>query len=87
MILRDANILLYAYDSASPHHSAASRWLDEVLSSEQVYFSWHTLTAFLRISTNPRIWLHPLKNQQAIEVVASWLELENTHIVGLEKKN
>jgi toxin-antitoxin system PIN domain toxin len=87
MILPDANILLYAYDSASPHHPAASKWLDRVLSSEQVYFSWHTLTAFLRISTNPRIWMRPLTIDQAIEVVNSWLELDNAHIVGLEKRN
>lgn len=87
MILPDVNTLLYAHDSQSEFHKSASDWLRQILSSEQVFFSWHTLTAFLRISTNRRIWLSPLTIDLAIEIVNSWLILENTHLIALEKKN
>lgn len=35
MILVDANLLLYAYDSSSTHHRAARRWLEEAFSGHQ----------------------------------------------------
>ena len=87
MILPDVNLLLYAYDEESDFHKAAAAWLERVLASEQVYFSWHTITGFLRIITNPRASNNPLVLPTAIEVVASWLALDNTHVVSLEKKN
>lgn len=87
MILPDVNLLLYAHDENSEFHAAASAWLKSVLSAEQVFFSWHTITGFLRIITNPRVSLNPLTINQAVEIVESWLERENTHLVFLEKKN
>ena len=55
MMLLDANLLLYAEDSLSPHHDAAREWLDQQLSGvETVCLCWATLMAFLRITTNPR---------------------------------
>lgn len=87
MILPDVNLLLYAHDSQSEFHKSASAWLRLILSSEQVFFSWHTLTAFLRISTNARIWISPLPIDLAIEIIDSWLALDNTHLIALEKKN
>jgi uncharacterized protein len=41
----------------------------------------------LRITTNPKIFRIPLTIDQAIQIVDSWLELENTQLVTLEKKN
>jgi toxin-antitoxin system PIN domain toxin len=87
MILPDVNLLLYAHDENSEFHSAASAWLRSILSTEQVFFSWHTITGFLRIITNPRTSFNPLTINQAIEIVGSWLEPDNTHLVFLEKKN
>ena len=87
MILPDVNLLLYAYDTTSRFHDASSKWLDHILSNEVVYFSWHTITGFLRITTHPRASANPLSVARAVGIVDSWLELENTHIVGLEKKN
>jgi uncharacterized protein len=75
VILVDANLLLYAYDPDSPQHDASRRWLEEVLSgSGLVRFSWITLWAFTRISTNPRVFVQPLTAAEAHEAVASWLE-------------
>jgi len=87
MILPDVNLLLYAHDQNSEFHAQAAAWLKSILSTEQVFFSWHTVTGFLRIITNPRISLNPLTIDQAIEIVGSWLEPDNSHLVFLEKKN
>ncbi len=75
MILLDANLLLYAYNSSSEHHAAAKRWLEEVLSKPQpVRLAWITILAFLRIGTNLRAFPHPLSPTEASEIVSSWLE-------------
>src|SRR5262249_47936336 len=87
MILPDVNLLLYAYDKDSNFHVKAAAWLEEILSTEQVFFSWHTITGFLRIITNSKASIAPLTVKQAVEVVESWLDLENTHLVFLEKRN
>lgn len=87
MIKPDINLLVYAYDDTSPFHKAASTWLEEVLSSEQVFFSWQTLCGFLRIVTNPRIYRQPMDLGDAIEIVESWLEIKNSHLVSLDKKS
>ena len=82
MILIDANLLLYAYDPDSPDHDASRRWLEKVLSEAGlVRFPWITLWAFLRISTNPRVYVHPLSVAEAYDAIASWLAQPNAGIV------
>ncbi len=45
-MLVDANLLLYAVDSASPFHRRASTWLESVLNGAQrVALPWQSLTA------------------------------------------
>ncbi|MEI8036897.1 MAG: type II toxin-antitoxin system VapC family toxin [Verrucomicrobiota bacterium] len=74
MILIDANLLLYAEDSLSPHHAAAKAWLDKQLSgADPVGLCWTTLTAFLRITTNQRIMQRPLSLAEASAKVSGWL--------------
>lgn len=75
MILLDANLLLYAYNSSSEHHVAAKGWLEGLLShSQSVRLAWISILAFLRISTNPRAYPSPLSPAEASEIVSSWLE-------------
>lgn len=74
MILIDANLLLYAYDPRAAQHPAARRWLERTLSEPAlVRFAWLTLWAFLRISTNPRVYEHPLTMPEAEGHVSAWL--------------
>jgi toxin-antitoxin system PIN domain toxin len=74
MILVDANLLLYAYHPRSEHHEASRAWLEGILSRpELVRFAWLTLWAFLRISTNPRVFERPMTIAEAEATVASWL--------------
>ena len=87
MIFPDVNMLLYAYDISSKFHVEAYKWLSNALSEEEVFFSWHTITGFLRIITHPTALKHPTTLDNAVSIVDSWLQLENTHLVALEKKN
>jgi len=74
MILIDANLLLYAYDTASDNQAEAKRWLEEILSRpEQIRLPWVTILAFLRISTSARAFRHPLSAKEALAVVSEWL--------------
>lgn len=82
MILVDANVLLYAEDSLSPHHEPARRWWDAQLSgASPVCLAWTVMCAFIRIATNPRVFEHPLSLEQAIERVGSWLDQPCVRIV------
>ena len=61
MILLDANILLYAYIEELPQHRKVSTWLEDLLESrdESIAIVLTVATAFLRISTNKRIFKTP----------------------------
>jgi toxin-antitoxin system PIN domain toxin len=75
MILVDANILLYAEDKESDQHETARIWWDHQLSgTNPVGLCWPVLSAFLRISTNVRLYQRPLTPTQATDRVQSWLE-------------
>ncbi|MFT4625351.1 MAG: toxin-antitoxin system PIN domain toxin [Myxococcota bacterium] len=76
MILVDANLLLYARLASYPEHQRARAWLDEKLNGrEGVGLPWPSLLAFLRISTNPRIFPRPLPMDIAWRQVTDWLAL------------
>ncbi|MFH5210546.1 type II toxin-antitoxin system VapC family toxin [Antrihabitans sp. NCIMB 15449] len=92
MKIVDANVLLYSVDRGARQHRAAKGWLDRSLSGiEPVGFAWIVVVAFLRLSTNPRIYARPLSVEQALDVVESWLsrpqavvvEPSATHLVNL----
>jgi toxin-antitoxin system PIN domain toxin len=72
--LLDANLLLYAYNADAPQQLEASRWLAELLaSSEPIALPWITIWAFIRISTNSRIWSNPLSAKQAFHIIEEWI--------------
>ena len=74
MKLPDVNLLLYAIDESSPAHEKARAWLETVLSgTEAVAFSWSVLLGFLRISTNPAAFEHPLGADEALDYIGGWL--------------
>lgn len=80
-MLIDANILLYAVDSASPLHLRANTWLTRALNGpHRVAIPWASLIAFIRIATNPRASDHPLSSFEAIEIVRAWLDVDTVWI-------
>ena len=76
-MLVDANLLLFAVDEQNSHHAKAHSWLTSVLNGDRrVAFSWLSLGAFLRISTNPRAAQRPLSSAEAWRYVTDWLDCE-----------
>jgi uncharacterized protein len=74
MIVCDANVLLYAYDSGSALHKACRDWLGAALSGpESIGLPWQSLLAFVRIATNRRVFRVPLSTAEASDIVSSWL--------------
>lgn len=82
MILPDANLLLYAYDSESPFHSAAARWWSALLSGvEPVGLCPVVVFAFLRLSTHGKVFDRPMTVSEASQRVASWLARPNVRLL------
>jgi toxin-antitoxin system PIN domain toxin len=74
MILVDANLLLYARISDFPQHETARQWLDGKLNGiPGVALPWQSLLAFVRLSSNPRIFQKPLNTSEAWQQVEEWL--------------
>ena len=82
MILLDANLLIYAVNQDAPLHRRAKTWLESVLSGQEaVGFPWIVLLAFLRLTTRPGLFRHPLSADIAFDLVASWLAQPSAAIV------
>lgn len=82
MILLDANLLIYAVNADAPLNRKAKSWLESALSGpETVGFSWQVLLAFLRLTTRPGLFRHPLPVDTAFDLVASWLNQPSATIV------
>lgn len=76
MNLVDANLLLYAVIRDYPQHTAARSWLEGQLNgSVRVGLPWVSLMAFLRVSTNRRVFSRPLAPGVAWSYVDEWLSL------------
>jgi len=74
MILVDANLLIYAHVKEFTEHPIAREWLDEQLNEQpRVGLPWPSLLAFMRITTNPRVFERPLSIRQAWAQVEAWL--------------
>ena len=83
MMLVDVNILLYAEDSASPHHATVRPWWDALMNGpDKVALCWHTLNGFLRISTHPKLATSPLTSVAACAKVNAWLAHPNVKVLG-----
>ncbi len=83
MIVLDANVLLYAYNSASDLHARARAWIEAVLSGiEPVGIPWQTVSAFVRIMTNTRLPGERLTTSEAVQVIADWLAQPNVQFLA-----
>lgn len=74
MTVLDANVLLYAHNASAPEQPSMERWLTKLLETgETIGMPWVTIWAFLRISTNARVWPNPLDAETAFGVIRDWL--------------
>jgi toxin-antitoxin system PIN domain toxin len=82
VIVLDANILLYAYDSASPQHAKARAWIERVFSgTDSIGLPGQTIGAFLRIMTNVGWPGDRFSLTEAVQIVDRWLEQPNLRLL------
>ena len=82
MIVLDANLLLYAYDSASPQHAKARAWIERVFSgTDSIGLPGQTIGAFLRIMTNVGLPGDRFSLTEAVQIVDRWLEQPNLRLL------
>lgn len=78
MILFDVNVLIAAYQPEQRHHDTAQRLLERVASGPEPFgLSELVLSAFVRISTNPRVLKRPVDLFEALEIAEELLAQPN----------
>lgn len=78
MIVIDANLLLYAYDIAFSEHIRAREWLEKVISEQELIgLPWQSISAFIRVNTDPKLPGPRFTMQEATAQVDEWLALPN----------
>jgi toxin-antitoxin system PIN domain toxin len=83
MKIVDANVLVYAVNTASEHHRPAVRWLDHALSGgDTVGLAWVPLLAFVRLTTKPELFPRPLTHRRAMQQVAEWCAAPGATVVN-----
>jgi toxin-antitoxin system PIN domain toxin len=83
VIVLDANLLLLAYDSKSPHHQKAHAWMERIFSEPNpVGLPWQTISAFLRIMTNRRLPGERYSVDEAAQVVDEWIVRPNVRVLS-----
>jgi toxin-antitoxin system PIN domain toxin len=83
MKIVDANVLLYAVNTASQHHGSSLRWLDGALSgADSVGLAWMPLLAFARLATKDGLFPSPLRVEDAIGQVVDWLAAPTAVLVA-----
>lgn len=83
MIVFDANLLIYAYDSGASQHVKARAWVEEAFSGvDAVGLPWQAIYAFLRLMTNRRLSGTRFTAEQASQVVDSWLAQPNIRVLA-----
>ena len=86
MILPDANLLLYAYNTNGPFHTECAAWWSKCLSGiEPVALCPVVLFAFVRIGTHPRVFANPMSVPEASGHVRNWLEQPVCRLVDMEQ--
>lgn len=81
MILVDANLLIYAHVGTFSQHGRAREWLDARLNGvAPVGLPWPSLLAFLRLTTNPRVFERPESISDAWRQALAWLGAERAWI-------
>jgi uncharacterized protein len=82
MLSIDANILLYAFNTASPWNKAAHAWLTSIQREENVAISELILAEFYGLLRNPAVLKHPLPADEAVEVIQTYRTHPRWRLIG-----
>jgi toxin-antitoxin system PIN domain toxin len=82
MIVPDANLLIYAYDTSAVSHKSARGWWENCLSGDEpVGLPWVVVLAFVRLSTHPVLMEQPFTIEEAETAVCSWLARSHVQLL------
>ena len=85
MIIPDANLLLYAYDSSSRYPGPAAAWWTKCLNGEEtVGMAPAVALAFVRLSTSGAVFSEPLSPAEAADEVRRWLARAVVTVIGAD---
>lgn len=77
MRLVNENILVSAFTTSFAHHERARAWLDEqLIASIPLGLPWPSLLAFVRLTSNQRLFERPVSVAVAWRQVEGWLGCE-----------
>jgi toxin-antitoxin system PIN domain toxin len=81
MIMLDANVLLYAHDATDPRHEAVRAWFERTVETEaDLRLPLTTILAFIRISTDARVYEQPRDPAEVIGIVDALLSRPNVSL-------
>lgn len=82
MLSMDTNLLLYAFNKASPWHQPAYRWLSSIQRNEEVAISEFILAEFYGLLRNPAVLKRPLGAAEAVKVVQAYRSHPRWRLLG-----
>lgn len=83
----DANILLYSYSEAAPHHHAARAFIESLSRRDDVALSEFVLSeAYLHLR-NPAVLDAPLNPAEAVAVIQSYRKHPRWRILGFPRRS
>ena len=82
MLSIDANILLYAFNTASPWNASAHGWLTSIQRVEDVAISEFILAELYGLLRNPAVLKRPLSAAEAVEVIQTYRSHPRWRLIG-----
>jgi hypothetical protein len=83
VIVLDVNLLIYAYSTALPEHERARQWVEDAFSGDSLIgLPWQTISAFVRILTNPSLPGERFSTREMVEIVQEWTEQPNVRLLA-----
>lgn len=82
MLSMDTNLLMYAYNLASPYHRVAYQWMSSIQHEDDVAISEFILAELYGLLRNPAVLKHPLDADDAVEVVQTYRLHPRWRLIG-----
>jgi len=82
MLSIDANLLLYAFNTASPWHDDSREWLTSIQGDEDVAISELILAEFYGLLRNPAVLKRPLPADEAVDIIQAFRTHPRWRLIG-----
>lgn len=88
LAILDANLLIYAFNPLDRAHRAAFRWLEEMLSGDDIVaIPMFALAALVRVSTHPSLDRIPERMKEVQRFVDDLISLPNVRVLHTDDKH